>query len=344
MTRPAGKRKLRAVDTQTRRALITGISGQDGSFLAELLLADGYEVSGLVHGSLERSLGCSEHLRERVKLLVGDLLDPASLRAAVEQVRPREIYHLAAPSFVPASWERPRETANAIVGSTAAILEAVREIDRDTRVFVSASGAIFGEAPESPQREDTPCRPTSPYSIAKLAAHQLVGALRAHDGLHASSGILYNHESERRPERFVTRRITRGAAAISLGLQDELTLGSLQAVRDWSFAGDIVRGAWLMLQQDRPGDYVLASGVGHTVAELAHVAFGCVGLDAERYLRVDPSLVRPAETTPSVGDPRKSRALLGWEPRVGFEELVERMVHADLRSLQDASETPRGGS
>ncbi len=330
--------------SRIRTALITGISGQDGSFLAELLLAEGYEVVGLVHGSSERSLGCSEHLRERVTLLPGDLLEPASLRAAVEQVRPREIYHLAAPSFVPASWERPRETSAAIVGSTAAILEAVRDIDRDMRVFVSASGAIFGEAPESPQREDTPCRPTSPYSIAKLAAHQLVGALRAHDGLHASSGILYNHESERRPERFVTRRITHGAAAISLGLQDELALGSLQAVRDWSFAGDIVRGAWLMLQQDRPGDYVLASGVGRTVAELAHVAFACVGLDAERYLRVDPSLVRPAETTPSVGDPRKAHALLGWEPRVGFEELVERMVRADLRSLQDASVTRPGGS
>jgi GDPmannose 4,6-dehydratase len=319
---------------QTRRALITGVSGQDGSFLAELLLDEGYEVVGLAHGSLERSLGCSEHLRERLTLLAGDLLDPASLRAAVEHVRPREIYHLAAPSFVPASWERPREITGAIVGSTAAILEAVRDIDRDTRVFVSASGAIFGEAPESPQREDTPCRPTSPYAIAKLAAHQLVGALRAHDGLHASSGILFNHESERRPERFVTRRITRGAAAISLGLQDELTLGVLQAIRDWSFAGDIVRGAWLMLQQERPGDYVLASGVPHTVAELARAAFACVGLDAERYLRVDPSLVRPPETTPSVGDPRKAHALLGWEPRVGFEELVERMVRADLRSLQ----------
>ncbi len=324
-----------------RTALITGISGQDGSFLAELLLEHGYEVVGLVHGSLERSLGCSEHLRERVRLLAGDLHDPASLRTAVEQVRPWEIYHLASPSFVPASWERPRETAEAIVGSTAAILEAVRETDRDARVFVSASGAIFGEAQESPQREETPCRPTSPYAIAKLAAHQLVGALRAHEGLHASSGILYNHESERRPERFVTRRITRGAAAISLGLRDELTLGSLQAVRDWSFAGDIARGAWLMLQRDHPGDYVLASGVGHTVAEFAAAAFACVDLDAERYVRVDPALVRPAETTPSVGDPRKARALLGWEPRVGFEELVERMVRADLRSLRDASGAPR---
>jgi GDPmannose 4,6-dehydratase len=324
------------VNTQSRTALITGISGQDGSFLAELLLEQGYEVVGLVHGSLERSLGSSEHLRERIALLTGDLLDPASLHHAIEQVCPHEIYHLASPSFVPASWEHPRETADAIVGSTAAILEAVRELDRDTRVFVSASGAIFGEAPESPQREDTPCRPTSPYSIAKLAAHQLVGALRAHHGLHASSGILYNHESERRPERFVTRKITRGAAAISLGMQQELTLGTLDAVRDWSFAGDIMRGAWLMLQQDRPGDYVLASGVPHTVAELAQTAFACVGLEAERHLRVDPALVRPAEGTRSVGDPSRARELLGWEPRVGFDELVERMVQADLRALQDS--------
>jgi GDPmannose 4,6-dehydratase len=328
------------VVARARTALITGISGQDGSFLAELLLEQGYEVVGLVHGSLERSLGCAEHLRERVTLLAGDLLDPASLRVAVEETRPQEIYHLAAPSFVPASWERPRETTNAIVGSTAAVLEAVRELDPDMRVFVSASATIFGDAPGSPQREDTPCRPTTPYGIAKLAAHQLVGALRAHDGLHASSGILFNHESERRPERFVTRKITRGAAAISLGMQDELTLGALDAVRDWSFAGDVVRGAWLMLQQDRPGDYVLASGVPRTVAELAQTAFATVGLEAERYLRVDPALVRPAEGTPSVGDPGKARELLGWEPRVGFDELVERMVQADLRSLGGVPSSP----
>ncbi|MCW3020485.1 MAG: GDP-mannose 4,6-dehydratase, partial [Solirubrobacterales bacterium] len=183
------------------------------------------------------------------------------------------------------------------------------------------------------QREDTPCRPTNPYAIGKLAAHQLVGVLRASAGLHASSGIAYNHESERRPERFVTRRVTRAAAAISLGLQRELTLGSLEAVRDWSFAGDTMRGAWLMLQQDQPDDYILASGVPHTVAELARAAFACVGLDAERYLRVDPSLVRPPERTPSMGDPAKARTRLGWKPQVSFAELVERMVHADLRSL-----------
>jgi GDPmannose 4,6-dehydratase len=204
------------------------------------------------------------------------------------------------------------------------------------RVFVPASGAIFGEAPESPQREDTRCRPTSPYAIARLAAHQLVGAMRAHHGLFACSGIVFNHESERRPERFVTRRITRAAATISLGLQEELTLGSLDAVRDWSFAGDIMEGAWLMLQQERAEDYVLASGVGHTVAELAHTAFACVGLEAERYLRVDASLVREHEGTPSVGDAAKAREQLGWRPQVGFEELIERMVQADLRSLQTA--------
>ncbi|HYM56049.1 MAG TPA: GDP-mannose 4,6-dehydratase [Solirubrobacteraceae bacterium] len=315
-------------------ALITGITGQDGSFLAELLLEQGYTVAGLVRDTAERSLGSSEHLRGQLELVRGDLLEPDTLRDAIEQLRPAEIYHLAAPSFVPASWERPGETVAAIVGSSAAILEAVREIDPQMRVFVSASGAIFGDAPASPQREDTPCRPTTPYGIAKLAAHELVGALRAHDGLHASSGIVYNHESERRPERFVTRRITRAAAAIALGLQDELTLGNLEAIRDWSFAGDIMRGAWLMLQQDRPDDYILASGISHTVAELARTAFACVDLDVERYLRVDPALVRAPESTPSVGDPTKARERLGWEPQVGFEALVERMVKADLRSLQ----------
>jgi GDPmannose 4,6-dehydratase len=315
-------------------ALITGLTGQDGSFLAELLLEEGYSVTGIVRGPPERSLGSSEHLRERVELVRGDLLQPATLRAAIEEVRPRELYHLAGPTFVPTSWASPAETMSAIVGSAATILDAVREIDPAIRVFMSASGAIFGDTRESPQREDTPSRPQSPYAIAKLAAHQLVGALRAHEGLHASSGILYNHESERRPERFVTRRISRGAAAIALGLKDELTVGALDSVRDWSFAGDIARGAWLMLQENHPDDYVLASGVPRTVAEFARTAFACVDLDAERYLRVDPALVRPLESTPSVGDASKARERLGWEPLLSFEELVERMVQADLRSLQ----------
>lgn len=331
---------MSAVPSTTPHALITGLTGQDGSFLAELLLEQGYRVSGLVRGAPDRSLGCTEHLRERVGLVHGDLLDPSSLRAAIEQSSPTEIYHLGAPSFVPASWERPAEALSAIAGSTAALLELVREISQDTRVFVAASGAMFGEALESPQREDTPCRPATPYAIAKLAAHGLVGAVREHDGLYACSGIVFNHESERRPAQFVTRRITRGAAEIALGLREELTLGSLEAVRDWSFAGDIVRGAWLMLQQERAEDYVLASGVPHTVAEFAEAAFACVDLEAERYLRVDPALVRPAESTPSVGDPSRARERLGWEPRVSFAELVERMVRADLCALQDVGSRP----
>jgi GDPmannose 4,6-dehydratase len=323
-----------------RRALITGLTGQDGSFLAELLLAQGYNVTGLVRGAPDRSLGCSEHLREQVDLVRGDLLDPSSQQAAIEESQPAEIYHLGGPSFVLASWERPAEALSAIAGSTASLLEVVREISPGTRVFVAASGAIFGEALQSPQREDTPCRPTTPYAIAKLGAHQLVGAMREHDGLFACSGIVYNHESERRPERFVTRRITRGAAEIALGLREELTLGALDAIRDWSFAGDIVRGAWLMLQQERPDDYVLASGVPHTVREFAEAAFACVDLEAERYLRVDPALLRPPEATPSVGDPTKARERLGWEPEVSFSELVERMVRADMRSLEAQTSKP----
>jgi GDPmannose 4,6-dehydratase len=322
--------------SQAPSALITGITGQDGSFLLELLLGKGYEVTGVVRDVSGPWPQAVAGLRERVRLVRGDLLDPGSLRAAIEQARPREIYHLAAPSFVPASWERPGETIRAIAGSCAAILEAVREIDPQTRVFVSGSGAMFGDAGESPQREQTPCRPITPYAIAKLAAHELVGALRSQDGLHVSSGIVFNHESERRPEQFVTRRITRGAAAIALGIQQELSLGALDAVRDWSFAGDVVEGAWLMLQQDRPADYVLASGVGRTVAELARTAFACVELDSERYVRVDDALVRAPESTLSVGDSSRAREQLGWRPRVGFQELVERMVRADLRDLQAA--------
>jgi len=322
------------------RALITGLTGQDGSFLAELLLEKGYRVSGLVRGGPERSLGCAEHLRERVQVLEGDLLEPASLFGAIERADPDELYHLAGPSFVPTSWEHPGETFRAITGSAAAILELARARERELRVFVAASGSIFGDAGESPQAEDTVCRPASPYAIAKLAAHQLVGTLREHEGLHASSGILFNHESERRPERFVTRRVTRGAAAIALGLQKELTLGSLDARRDWSFAGDMMRGAWMMLQQERAADYVLASGVAHTVAEFAQTAFSCVGLESERYLRVDPALVRPPETTVSVGDAGRARRQLDWEPTVGFAELVERMVKADLWELESITAGP----
>jgi GDPmannose 4,6-dehydratase len=332
------------VATQPRRALITGLTGQDGSFLAELLLEKGYQVSGLVRGGEERELGCAEHLQGSVGILDGDLLDEASLRAAVEQARPDEIYHLASPSFVPDSWERPEETMRTIVGSTAALLEAVRalkgagrqasEAGCCPRVFVASSGAMFGDTQESPQNEHTPCKPTSPYAIAKLAAHQLVGAMREHDDVWACSGILFNHESERRSMQFVTRAVARGAAEVKLGMAEAVMLGNLSAVRDWSFAGDAMRGAWMMLQRERPDDYVLASGIGRTVAELVDEAFACVGLEVGDHVRVDPRLVRPPERTVSVGDPSKAREQLGWEPTLSFEELVQRMVEADMRALQ----------
>jgi GDPmannose 4,6-dehydratase len=320
-----------------RRALVTGLTGQDGSFLAELLLGEGYAVTGVVRGWPRASLGAAEHLRGQVDAVPGELLDQGSLRAAVEEVRPHELYHLAAPSFVPASWERPAETCAAIAGATAALLEAVRAVDPTIRVFAASTGAIFGDAGESPQREQTPCRPENPYAIAKLSAHDLVGAMRDHDGVYACSGILYNHESERRPEQFVTRKLTRAAAAVELGLASEVEVGDLDAVRDWSFAGDVMHGAWLMLQQEQPQDLILSSGEPHTVAEWARAAFACVGRDAESHVRVASELVRAPEATPMVGDPSRARERLGWRPSLGFEQLVERMVRADLDDLRVAA-------
>jgi GDPmannose 4,6-dehydratase len=331
------------VSADPRRALVTGLTGQDGSFLAELLLSEGYAVTGMVRKGKHAAgaaLGAAEHLRGKIEVVEGELLHPKSVRAAVERVRPQEVYHLAAPSYVPASWENPAQTLAAIASGTAALLEAVRDEDPTTRVFTAASGAMYGAAGESPQREETPCRPDTPYAIAKLAAHELVGAMRAHDGLYACSGILYNHESERRREQFVTRKVTRAAAAVELGLADEVVLGDLEAVRDWSFAGDVMRGAWLMLQQEEPEDFILASGEAHTVAELAKAAFACVGREAERYVRVAPELVRAPEPTPLVGDPSKARERLQWKPSLSFEQLVERMVLADVDELRA---TPRTG-
>jgi GDPmannose 4,6-dehydratase len=317
----------------TPRALLTGLTGQDGSLMAELLLAKGYAVTGLVRPGRGGDLGLASHLAGRVDVVAGELGDATTLRSAVEAVRPDEIYHFASPSFVPDSWVDPGATSRTVVEATAALLVAVREIVPRTRIFVASSGVIFGEAPSSPQNEDTPCRPTTPYAVAKLAAHQLVGVLREHDGLHASSGIAYNHESERRPAHFVTRRVTLGAAAVKLGKVTEVVLGDLRAVRDWSYAGDVMEGAWLMLQAPEPADYVLASGVGRTVEELTRVAFGCLGLEAQDWIHVDPELMRPPEAVPLVGDPTRAREQLGWRPRVGFEELIERMVHHDLREL-----------
>jgi GDPmannose 4,6-dehydratase len=318
-----------------RRALITGLTGQDGSFLAEQLLADGYEVTGLIRGEGDgdAALGSAEHLRGRVSLVAGDLLTPQSLTAAVADLRPDELYHLAAPTFVPDSWRHPARTMSAVVVATATLVEAVCRHSPGTRLLVAGSGEIFGDTPESPQHEDTPCRPRSPYAVAKLAAHQLVRQIRERNGIFACSAILYNHESERRPEHFVTRKVTRGAARIKLGLAAELTLGDTSAVRDWSFAADIMRGCRLMLGQPQPRDYILASGRGHTVDDLVQAAFAHVGLDPAAYVRIDPELRRGPEPVAPVGDPGRARTELGWSATLTFQQLIERMVDADLADL-----------
>jgi GDPmannose 4,6-dehydratase len=314
------------------RALITGVTGQDGSFLAEELLARGYEVIGLTRRDPAEDLGCSEPLRERLTVRRGEVRDGAT-RAWIAELAPVEIYHLAAPTFVPDSWRDPAATMAAIHGSAAALLALVAERLPDTRVFIAASSEMFGDAPGSPQREDTPCRPRSPYATAKLAAHQLVGQLRARQGLFAVSGILYNHESERRPERFVTRKITRAAAEISLGRRRTLTLGDLSAMRDWSFAGDVMHGVHLALRHEIAQDYIFASGVGHSVEQLVQAAFADLGLDPADHVEVDPSLVRAPEPVAPVGDPARARTALGWEPTLDFEGLVARMVDADVAEL-----------
>ena len=317
-----------------RRALVTGVAGQDGSYLAELLVAKGYDVTGLVRDPGDRGRRTLAAVADRISLLHGDLHDPQTLVDALGAVRPHELYHLAAPTFVPASWEDPAAVMSAIPGATGTLLVAAHRLDPATRVFVATSSEIFGDAGESPQRESSPMRPRSPYGIAKLAAHQLVGALRERLGLFAVSGITYNHESPRRPEHFLPRKVTRGAAAVALGLQDELTLGDLRAVRDWSHAADIVRGAWLSLQVETPGDYVFASGAGRTVGDLVDAAFAAAGISPDGHVRVDPAFVRPPEATPPVGDPSHARAALGWAPEIAFEDLIAEMVATDLAELR----------
>lgn len=305
------------------RALITGVTGQDGSYLAELLLERGYEVAALVRDP-------GKPVPSGVDTLAGDLLAPETLVDAVRQAAPDELYHLAAPTFVPDSWERPGETLAAIAGATATLLTAV---EPSTRVWVATSSEIFGDAGESPQTERSPMRPRSPYGVAKLAAHGLVGSVRERSGLFACSGITYNHESPRRPERFLPRKVARGVAAIKRGRESELVLGDLDAVRDWSHAQDVVRAAWLALQADAPDDYVIASGVGRTVRDFVATAFAAVDLDWERHVRVDPAFVRAPEPTVLIGDATRARQRLGWEPERSFEDLVREMVEADLALL-----------
>jgi GDPmannose 4,6-dehydratase len=321
-----------------KRALITGITGQDGSYLAELLLDQGYEVVGMMRRSSSPNLWRIEHLLDRLVLKPADLLDQLSLLRLIDEVRPHELYNLAAMSFVPASWDQPMLTGEFNAQGVTRLLDAVRSVDTSIRFYQASSSEMFGKVRQVPQNELTPFYPRSPYGVSKVFAHYITVNYRESYNLFAVSGMLFNHESPRRGLEFVTRKVTDRVARIKLGLADGLEVGNLDAHRDWGFAGDYVRAMWLMLQQDRPDDYVIASGVSHSVRELIEIAFAHVGLDWEQYTRVDPALLRPAEVDHLLGDPAKARAELGWTPTVDFKQLVEMMVDADLKAL--ASSVP----
>jgi GDPmannose 4,6-dehydratase len=317
-----------------KRALITGIGGQDGSLLAELLLDQGYDVSGIVRRS-GASYPNLEPIHERIDLVEADLSDQLALVRALRAARPHEVYNLASVSFVPASWEHPVLTAELAAVGVTALLEAIREVDATIRFYQASSSEIFGEPRESPQTEETPLSPLTPYGVAKAYAHFIVRSYRIRYGLHASAGILYNHESPRRPLEFVPRKVAHAAAAISLGLEGELWLGDLDSRRDWGYAGDYVRAMWLMVQQDKGDDYVVATGVTRSVRDLVETAFEHVGLDSREYVHIDESLQRgTAELHNLVGDPAKAKRELGWEPTVSFEGLVQLMVDAELERLR----------
>lgn len=321
-----------------RAALITGIAGQDGSYLAELLLEQGYRVHGIVRSLDPRRLWRIEPIRERLVLHLADLQDQASLVRALESAEADEVYNLAAQSFVPASWTQPVPTLEHTAAGVARLLGAIRQVGRDhIRFYQASSSEMFGAAPESPQRETTPFNPRSPYGVAKLYSHHITVSYRETFGIYAVSGILYNHESPRRGKEFVTRKITDAAARIKFGRLGELVLGDLSAKRDWGFAGDYVRAMWLMLQQDRPEDYCIGTGEVHTVREFAERAFRRAGLDAEKYLRTDPSLLRPSDVHTLVADTTKARTRLGWRPTVSFLDLVDLMTDADLAEQERVS-------
>ena len=313
-----------------RRAIITGITGQDGSYLAELLLAKGYEVVGVTRRLSAPNTWRIEHLLGRIELRVADLLDQLSLLKVVDEVRPHEFYNLAAMSFVPASWDQPMLTGEFNAQGVTRVLEAIRLVDTSVRLYQASSSEMFGKVRETPQTEDTPFYPRSPYGVSKVFAHYITVNYRESYDLFAVSGILFNHESPRRGLEFVTRKVTAGVARIKLGLAETLVLGNLGAHRDWGFAGDYVRAMWMMLQQDAPEDYVIATGVSHSVQDLVEMAFGHVGLDWRQYVKTDPGLLRPAEVDHLVGNSGKARTKLGWQPEVDFERLVTMMVDADV--------------
>jgi GDPmannose 4,6-dehydratase len=319
-----------------KRALITGITGQDGSYLADLLLEKGYEVYGMVRRASTENFERIAHLTDRITLVQADLLDPTSLGEALEEAQPTEVYNLGAQSFVPTSWKQPVLTAEFTAVGVTRVLEAIRRVDPGIRFYQASSSEMFGKVRESPQNEQTPFYPRSPYGVAKVYGHFITVNYRESYGLFTVSGILFNHESERRGLDFVTRKISDGVARIKLGLADELVLGNLDAKRDWGYAPDYVEAMWLMLQQPEAEDFVIATGEEHSVREFLDIAFEHAGLDPEQYVKTDPRFLRPAEVDHLVGNASKAREKLGWEPRTSFRELAELMVDADIERLTAA--------
>ena len=313
-----------------KRALITGITGQDGSYLAELLLKEGYEVFGMVRRLSTPNTWRIDHILHRITLKPADLLDQLSLLRLIDEVRPDEVYNLAAMSFVPASWDQPMLTGEFNSQGVTRMLDAVRSVDPKIRFYQASSSEMYGKVREVPQSELTPFYPRSPYGVSKVFAHYITVNYRESYNLFAVSGMLFNHESPRRGLEFVTRKVTDGVARIKVGLQDKLSIGNMDAQRDWGFAGDYVRAMWLMLQQDKADDFVIATGVSHSVKELIEIAFGHAGLDWQKHVYQDPALIRPAEVDHLLGDSAKARKQLGWTPEVDFKQLVEMMVDADV--------------
>jgi GDPmannose 4,6-dehydratase len=317
-----------------KRALITGITGQDGSYLAEFLLEQGYDVIGMVRRTSTVNFDRIYHIQDKITLVQGDLLDQSSIMDIIKEYRPQELYNLAAQSFVPTSWKQPVLTGEFTALGVTRVLEAVRMVDPEIRFYQASSSEMFGKVREVPQKETTPFYPRSPYGVAKVYGHWITVNYRESYNLFAVSGILFNHESPRRGLEFVTHKVTYGAAKIKLGLANELRLGNLEAKRDWGYAGDYVRAMWMMLQQDHPEDFVIATGQTHSVRELCEVAFGYLGLDYKDYVVTDPRFYRPAEVDQLVGDASKARRILGWSPQVSFEELIQMMVDADMETLK----------
>jgi GDPmannose 4,6-dehydratase len=317
-----------------KKALITGITGQDGSYLAEFLLTKGYEVCGMVRRSSTINYERISHIQDRLKLTQGDLLDQNSLIEALKSSEPDEVYNLGAQSFVPTSWNQPVLTGEFTALGVTRMLEAIRTVNPKIRFYQASSSEMFGKIRETPQNERTPLYPRSPYGVAKVYGHWITVNYRESYGIFCCSGILFNHESPRRGLEFVSRKVTSAAAKIKLGLQKELKMGNLDARRDWGFSGDYVEAMWLMLQQEEPEDYVVATGISHSVKDLIEVAFDHVGLDWEEYVVSDPKLFRPAEVDCLLGDPGKAKSKLGWQPKLTFEELIRMMVDADLQIHQ----------